>query len=341
MKEEKQTGIIVGKGNKRTVAYHNDLSDVPLKQFNASELDIFMALCHRAKDRGEDTITLTFKQIRELTFYKGKSDKQLVESLWATDDKLSMLNLKYLPDPSRPGSPKRITLFPDYMPSLEDKTVTFHVHKDFVYLLNTLTENFTTFELEQFTYLKSSYSKQCYRQLKRYRYTGWWDVSIDEFRLLLDIPESYKMKQISQRVIKPIMNELPQYFEGLKLDFKYGSGRGKPVERIKFTFKKEEKEENKKRNEAIKNKAKKKKSTEKCPYCNRPIWEIESPVTGWFLGHDDGWKDDAKCKETFESFDEIRKIKREMKEAEDLKNMTEEQKENKRKLAEMTAGMFK
>ena len=96
------------------------------------------------------------------------------------------------------------------------------------FLLNDLTSQFTRFELAEFTALKSSYSKECYRRLKQYRQTGVWKVSIDEFRRLLDVPESYQARDLNKRVLKPIQDELGPLLNLVahKKFQKKGSGRG-------------------------------------------------------------------------------------------------------------------
>ena len=76
--------------------------------------------------------------------------------------------------------------------------------------------------------MKSSYSKECYRRLKQYRQTGVWKVSIDEFRRLLDVPESYQARDLNKRVLKPIQDELGPLLNLVahKKFQKKGSGRG-------------------------------------------------------------------------------------------------------------------
>ena len=71
-----------------------------------------------------------------------------------------------------------------------------------------MSKNFTVFELQEFNALASSYSKNMFRLLKQYKSTGFYKVSIEEFRRLLDIPESYNMSKISVKVLDPIEKEL-------------------------------------------------------------------------------------------------------------------------------------
>jgi plasmid replication initiation protein len=96
---------------------------------------------------------------------------------------------------------------------------------------------FTKFELEEFTELQSSYSKTAYRLLKQYRKSGYYIVQIDEFRRLFDVPESYKMGNIDQRIFDRIEDELPKYFKGLKINKLRGKGKRKRyIEYIEFKF---------------------------------------------------------------------------------------------------------
>lgn len=102
------------------------------------------------------------------------------------------------------------------------------VNPRFSFLLNDLTSQFTRFELAEFTALKSSYAKETYRRLKQYRQTGVWKVSIEDFRRLLDVPESYQTCDLNKRVLKPIQDELgPLLNLVVHKKFRKGAGRGR------------------------------------------------------------------------------------------------------------------
>ena len=74
----------------------------------------------------------------------------------------------------------------------------------------------TQFEFFEFATLISVYSKTVYRFLKQYRKTGFWKVSLEDFKSLLSVPKSYSPSDIDKRVLKPVMKELPSIFKGLK-----------------------------------------------------------------------------------------------------------------------------
>ena len=109
------------------------------------------------------------------------------------------------------------------------------VNEKFKYILNEITQNFTKFELEEFTSIRSSYAKTAYRQLKRFRKTGYAIFTIDQFRELLCIPKSYQISHITDNILKPIQSELSQYFRSLKIKKVKAKGR-RTITHIEFTF---------------------------------------------------------------------------------------------------------
>ena len=105
----------------------------------------------------------------------------------------------------------------DWKEDLSDMTATVSLSPKFEYILNRLSANFTQYELAEFTNIRSTYAKTAYRLLKQWRTVGRKEFKIDEFKTLLDMPNSYKSSEIDRAVIKPILKQLSPYFEGLKV----------------------------------------------------------------------------------------------------------------------------
>ena len=102
-------------------------------------------------------------------------------------------------------------LFRKFSVKLDEQIVTVRVSEEMEYILNKLnidTGNWTQFEFFEFATLKSVYSKTVYRFLKQYRKTGFWKVSLEDFKSLLSIPESYQASNIDNRVLNQVMKEL-------------------------------------------------------------------------------------------------------------------------------------
>lgn len=215
------------------VVYKDELNTVPLRNFNSKEMDLFFSICSQMRNKGLEIITFDFDELRELSDYKYTAYDRFIKDVEGVYDKLIQLNIKI-------GTPTEFTkfvLFTEYTVSAKNETVTIQVNHKFKNILNDIFGGFTKFELEEFTMLNSSYSKTAYRLLKQFRSTGYYIVQIDEFKRLFDIPESYQMNNIDQRVLSPIEKELPEYFKNLKITKLRGRGKRKRfIEHIEFKF---------------------------------------------------------------------------------------------------------
>ena len=127
-----------------------------------------------------------------------------------------------------------------------NETLNVMVHPQFEYVFNKIGMEFTQFELDEFIHIQSTYAKSTYRLLKQYRTTGWWKVTLEDFRLLLDVPKSYRVSDIDKRILKPILEQLGgeddvAIFKNLKItkNKKNGRGRGGILTGYTFTFEKE------------------------------------------------------------------------------------------------------
>ena len=56
---------------------------------------------------------------------------------------------------------------------------------------------------------------------------------------MLNVPESYQASDLDKRVLKPVMNELPSIFKGLKVHKIKSRRRGNQLLGYEFTFQKE------------------------------------------------------------------------------------------------------
>jgi len=217
--------------NSQLAVYKNELNTVPLRSFNAVEMDLFFSICAKMRNKGLSTITYSFDDLKELSRYKATSIERFVSDLDRTYSKLLALNIAN----DKNGVLTRFVLFNKFVIDRNQQIVEIQTNSEFEYIINELTGNFTKFELEEFTELRSSYSKTAFRLLKQFRQTGFWRVSIEDFRELLDIPKTYRMIDIDDRVFKPIVKELSSIFENLKIK-KNKAKKSRRIEYLEFTF---------------------------------------------------------------------------------------------------------
>lgn len=221
--------------SKLTVKYHNDMNNISFRKFNQLELDLFFTICASIKESGTSEVIYSFEKLAELSKYSRKGIERFVKDLESTYDKLLQIPIKI-------GDNRNFTkfiLFTKYEINTDEKVVAISVNNEFKYILNEITSNFTRFELKEFTSLSSTYTKSLYRLLKQFRMTGYYKVKVEELREILDIPSSYKMANIDQRVLKPSMEELVKYFKGLRLN-KIKTKKGNKIEYFEFIFCKED-----------------------------------------------------------------------------------------------------
>ena len=222
---------MTNKNTQLSVKYSNSMNAVPFHKFNQNELNLLFTICSNIKEKGTTEVEYSFDKLRELIQYEHRGIARFVKDLETTYDKLIQLPMKIGDDKNF----VKFVLFTRYKVNGDTKTVNIKVNEDFAFVLNDLTSDFTRFELAEFVELKSTYSKNLYRLLKQYRRTGFYKISIDEFKYLLDIPESYRMTNIDQTVLKPAIKELKPHFNNLKIK-KIKAKKGNKIEYLEFVF---------------------------------------------------------------------------------------------------------
>lgn len=209
--------------------YHNRMNAVSFTGFGKVDSNLFFALCAKMKNKGTSKEQFSFSEIRNLSGYKGTSVEAFVRDL--EDSYKRILDLKI-----RVGDSKEFiifNLFNYFEVSTEEQTIDIACNEYFEEILNDWTGEWTAFKLEEYVDLKSTYSKHMYRLLKQWRTVGGHTWKLTELRELLEVPDTYDMKRINDRVLKPIIKELPSYFQGLKIE-KIKTGRR--ITALKFSF---------------------------------------------------------------------------------------------------------
>ena len=221
------------------VKHHNDLNTVIMRKWTAEEMNFFFAIIAKARDKGTSDLVFDKYQLAELANYSIEHNKRFYDTMDSLANNITQL--RYIEKTSK--SIEYMPLFTrfrvDWEEDLSDMQAQVSVSPHFEYILNRLSANFTQYELQEFTAIRSTYAKTAYRLLKQWRTVGRKEFKIDEFKLLLDMPSSYKSSEIDRAVITPILKQLSPYFEDLKVKKIKSKKRGNPVLSYEFTWKKE------------------------------------------------------------------------------------------------------
>ena len=228
--------------NKTIVQYNSDLNKISFKDFNEKDLSLFFAICSRIRDKGSEIVVLEFEQLKRITNETNHiSAYTYAKTLDGLAAKLASLNFGYITDTKF----IRESAFPKFEADFENKTLTVQVSQTFTYLFNELSKEFTLFELDEFLNAKGKYSKLLYRLLKQFKTTGKYYVFMDSteerpgFRELMNIPEGYKTKDITRRILDTSVEELRKLksFKDLRYDY---VKKGRKVNKVIFTWVPEE-----------------------------------------------------------------------------------------------------
>lgn len=118
-------------------------------------------------------------------------------------------------------------------------SMSIKVNPDFKYLLKTITKQFTAFSLVHFKSIRSKYSKTLFRMLSQYSSTGILIIGYNEFRELFGVPSEYDFKQLNAFIIKPSVEEVSQFIDGITYSVERQRIDGKLVHtNITFKFQK-------------------------------------------------------------------------------------------------------
>lgn len=228
------------------VKIHNDLTNEKLGKMNAKELDLFMCICHKMRDKGVCQVTIGFDELRRLGNYKENSNERMKKLL--VDANLKMLSFIIQIDCGSVTEQK--TLFKKFRTDSESATVVVEVWEELAYILNDIAKNFTRFELSEFVSLESKYAKRLYKLLKQYRTQGSYYTTKEDFYRDMNVALTYKNPDFNKRVLHPAVNECKKYIPSLEC-VPRKSGRGGAVQGYEFTFDRElppEKNKNKIKN---------------------------------------------------------------------------------------------
>ena len=224
---------------KEFVKYKNDMNKLSFKGFTKNDMNLFMAVCSKVKEKGTNEVMLEFEYLRSISRYTATALDSFIKDLRKMSKDVMSVNCEIITE----NKIDMFNLFSRFIIDKENQTLTVKINPEFIWLLNEFTDQmngYTIFELEEFVCLQSKYAKNLYRILKQWRTTGEFVFNnIDDFRLKLDVPESYANRRLMEKIIKPSVTEIQELdksFRNFKCEPIYLHKRGRPLTGYKFTW---------------------------------------------------------------------------------------------------------
>lgn len=239
----------------------NDLNKVSWGSLSAQESNLLIEVLYALTQTEDCKIRLTKTQLHQMIPFKHLTDAELLKVLIGLKDHFFGLHFERL---IGGNILECVNLFRVMRIHKDQISLELEVEPRLRHLILNVTAQFTRLELAEFSALQNKYSKTLYRLLKQYRTQGWMQITVEEFRRLLEIPQSYRVCHIEQKIINPAINELswpdgmrdmikdvtsPLYHHTNKPAFrelrvtkikdKQSRGRGGKVTAFRFEFRKE------------------------------------------------------------------------------------------------------
>lgn len=243
------------------VKYSNDLHKLKIGNFGEMEQNLLFGILANCRNK-YDEFVMTLAELNEFSPSRKYTANEMLQKALILRESIFKLDFSVIKSKDEKLPRARhlqpfLTLYyllqrqKNDFKNAELTEIRLKVNEDFRELIANLTKEFTQYELEEFIFLNSRYTKTIYRYLKQFRTTGIWRVSWDDFKEILGIPNSYEMRDINKRILEPSIKQLQEplnLFERSRTPFKNlkctkikgkGRGRGGTVVAIEFTFDKQ------------------------------------------------------------------------------------------------------
>ena len=205
--------------------YSNDFNAVPLKDFSLVQKKILMTLIWLIKETDGSDITIDYDRFISLAQSKPRSLEEGIRLI-------------------RQTSYEEFMLFTARKVDKKNGEITVRVNPDYFSLIKDFANEYTKFPLQIGNSFSKQYTIDIYKFLRQFADTGFWVVTVENFKRYLAIPDSYGATKIREKIINPALEELKKYYPNLRLEEvkakrKRGE-RGRPkVTSYRFHFDKE------------------------------------------------------------------------------------------------------
>lgn len=205
------------------IPYKSLKDNVSFPNLKTNEIDFLCETIIELYKNESEIISIPFSELFNKLDVKEDEYTKTQIAKWV--DELSLKASKLicpmmLIDPEDSNTFAYIPFFGSVSFNLNKNVINFKVNS-FIYEITQVVaeSSATTLSLENLTSLERKYSKKLFNILSKIKKNGSCTFSVDEFRRLLDIPDSYKKaSKIQQVVIDPSIKDLSSIFPDLSYE---------------------------------------------------------------------------------------------------------------------------
>lgn len=232
--EIKQLSKIAKIDNNRLLSSFMEFS----KGWTTLDIDLWQILGTQVVDKKDQLLKIPVERTKDLI----QRNRRRHESLNAFIDRCNQSLTKFLKITLsfKNDEGSRLQIFTTHLFDSSyidsDAYLYLRVSKPALPVFNNLTR-WTRFSLEDFTTLRSVYSKRLFIFLKQWRTVGKVTFDADEFREKMTVPKSYRTGSVDQKVVDVALEELAPFFKQLHVTKRYAKGkRGRKLASYTFSF---------------------------------------------------------------------------------------------------------
>lgn len=223
--------------NKDLVFYKNKLNEYSFDgKLSENEQVILFKILREAKNRKSNILELSYKQFKdELDILTRRISLSDFEAILM---KLLDLNTKLIKETSDDNMLVGFNFFTSMVVSRKNDLIRASLTNESMLIFNNIkAPGFTFWELSNFSKIKGKYNRIIYRYLKTFASTGIWRIKYIYFKELLNLPNSYRSRDIDKQILSKAIEELQIYFKNLNV-VKEKDPKSNRITYLIFTFKK-------------------------------------------------------------------------------------------------------
>jgi len=195
--------------------YSNDFNAVPLKDFSLVQKKILMTLIWLIKETDGSDITIDYDRFISLAQSKPRSLEEGIRLIRQTFRKILSLSITEIETET---SYEEFMLFTARKVDKKNGEITVRVNPDYFSLIKDFANEYTKFPLQIGNSFSKQYTIDIYKFLRQFADTGFWVVTVENFKRYLAIPDSYGATKIREKIINPALEELKKYYPNLRLE---------------------------------------------------------------------------------------------------------------------------
>ena len=195
--------------------YSNDFNAVPLKDFSLVQKKILMTLIWLIKETDGSDITIDYDRFISLAQSKPRSLEEGIRLIRQTFRKILSLSITEIETET---SYEEFMLFTARKVDKKNGEITVRVNPDYFSLIKDFANEYTKFPLQIGNSFSKQYTIDIYKFLRQFADTGFWVVTVENFKRYLAIPDSYGATKIREKIINPALEELKEFYPNLRLE---------------------------------------------------------------------------------------------------------------------------